>query len=439
MNRETLATRFADLPDLLPANLTPRTLELPAVPGRADVVIGMRRSGKTWFLYQLLRQHLDSGIGWDRLLYINFEDDRLHPIEAKELGLIPEVFYRRHPASREQRCWFFLDEIQAAPGWERFVRRLLETENVSLVLTGSSAKLLSREIATSLRGRSLASELLPFSFGEALQHAGLEVPTQWPVSSKVRSRLANRLERYLEVGGFPEVQELDPDRRLRVLRDHVDVVLFRDVVERHGVENVHALRYMQRSLLAHPAGRFSVHRLYNDLKSQGVSVGKDTLHQYLAHLEDAFLLFTVTVASRSERVRQSNPRKCYPVDPGLAAMSSSEAGRDIGHRLETAVYLELRRRGCSASYFRTEKGYEVDFLVRNPSGEKELVQVCADLSDEATRERESRALEHAMEETRLRHATVVTFDGVEEDELDTPGVRSVPAWRWLLESSKRST
>lgn len=262
------------------------------------------------------------------------------------------------------------------------------------------------------------------------------MPTKWPVSSKERSQLANRLERYLEVGGFPEVQELDSTRRLRVLRDHVDVVLLRDVVERHGVENVHALRYMQRSLLANPAGRFSVHRLYHDLKSRGVSVGKDTLHQYLAHLEDAFLLFTMTVASRSERVKQSNPRKCYPVDPGLAVMASSEAGRDLGHRLETAVYLELRRRGCSASYFDTKKGFEVDFLVKSPTGEKGLPQVCADLSDEATRERETRALEAAMAETKLDRGTVITLDGLEEGELDAPGVRVVPAWRWLLESSK---
>jgi len=433
MNTETLAAQFADLPDLLPENLTPRALELPSVPGRADVVIGMRRSGKTWFLYQLLRQHLNAGIGWDRLLYLNFEDDRLHPIDPKELSLIPEVFYRQYPKSRDLECWFFLDEIQAAPGWERFVRRLLETEKVSLVLTGSSAKLLSREIATSLRGRSLASELLPFSFSEALQHAGVERPDKWPVSSKQRSQLANSLERYLEVGGFPEVQSLDAPRRFRVLRDHVDVVLLRDVVERHGVENVAALRYLQRALLAQPAGRFSVHRLYNDLKSQGVSVAKDTLHQYLAHLEDAFLLFTVTVASRSERVRQSNPRKCYAVDPGLAVVSSSQAGRDLGHRLETAVYLELRRRGCSACYVQTEKGYEVDFLVEPPSGDQELIQVCADLSSEATRDREIRALEHAMAETKLKRATIVSFDGGEKGELGKPGVRVVPAWRWLLE------
>ena len=139
------------------------------------------------------------GIGWDRLLYLNFEDDRLHPIDPNELSLIPEVFYRQYPRSRDRKCWFFLDEIQAAPGWERFVRRLLETEKVSLILTGSSAKLLSREIATSLRGRSLASELLPFSFSEALQHAGVERPDKWPVSSKLRSQLANSLERYPNV------------------------------------------------------------------------------------------------------------------------------------------------------------------------------------------------------------------------------------------------
>lgn len=413
--------------------VTPRSVSLPSLPGKADVVVGMRRSGKTWFLYQQIGDLLAQGIDRSRLLYLNFEDERLLPFETSDLARIPEAFYRRFPSSREQPCWFFFDEIQNVPGWESFVRRLLDTEKISLVLTGSSARLLSREIATSLRGRSLATEILPFSFAEALRHEGIEPPATWPPGARARSLLEHRFERYLETGGFPEVQAIPRDLRVRVLQEYVDVVIFRDVVERHGVENLQALRYLERSLLASPAGRFSVSKLFNDLKSQGVRVGKDTLYENLAQLEDSFLLFTVPVASPSVRVRQVNPRKCYPVDPALAAALSFRASEDLGHLLETVIYLELRRRGWSMGYVTTRSGHEVDFLAENLSGSRELVQVCADLEAPSTRQRELRALEEGLKETACEKATVVTLREEGSAEVGGRPVRIVPAWRWLLE------
>ena len=432
--REQIDARVADFQDRDLPELTPRRLTLPGLRGKVDAIVGMRRSGKTYFLYQQIRERIESGIGRERLLYLNFEDERLLPLSASDLHLVPEALYRRFPKSRDQLCWFFFDEIQNVPDWERFIRRLVDSEKVAILLTGSSAKLLSREIATNLRGRSLASELLPFSFEEALRHAGIEVPSEWPPSARQRSLLENRFDAYLEVGGFPEVQGVSTELRLRILQDYVDVVLFRDVVERHRVENLPALRYLERSLLSQPARRFSVHRLHNDLKSQGIPAGKDSLYRYLDHLEDAFLLFTVTIASASARARQVNPRKCYPIDPALATAISFRASRDTGHLLENIVYLELRRRGCSAWYVHTSSGYEVDFLSRDLRGEQALIQVSADLSDTRTRRRELRALEEAMEEQEIERATVVTLR--EEGSVDLAGrpVRLVPAWRWLLET-----
>jgi len=424
---------IADFQEREIPKVTPRSLSLPSLPGKADVVVGMRRSGKTWFLYQQIGELLTQGIDRSRLLYLNFEDERLLPLETPDLSNTVEAFYRRFPSSREQPCWFFLDEIQNVPGWETFVRRLLDTEKLSLVLTGSSARLLSREIATSLRGRSLATEILPFSFAEALRHEGLEAPASWPPGARARSLLEHRFERYLETGGFPEVQAIPRDLRVRVLQEYVDVVIFRDVVERHGVENLQALRYLERSLLASPAGRFSVSKLFNDLKSQGVKVGKDTLYENLAQLEDSFLLFTVPIASPSVRVRQVNPRNCYPVDPALSAALSFRAAEDLGHLLETVVYLELRRRGRSLGYVTTRSGCEVDFLAEDSGGSRELVQVCADLEAPSTRQRELRALEEGMKETACEKATVITMREEGSAEVGGRTVRIVPAWRWLLE------
>ena len=428
-----IETLIADFQEREIPRVTPRSLALPSLPGKADVVVGMRRSGKTWFLYQQIGDLLAQGIDRSRLLYLNFEDERLLPLEMSDLSRIPEAFYRRFPASREHPCWFFFDEVQNVPGWEVFVRRLLDTEKVSLILTGSSARLLSREIATSLRGRSLATEILPFSFAEALRHEGVEPPAAWPPGARARSLLEHRFERYLETGGFPEVQAIPRDLRVRVLQEYVDVVIFRDVVERHGVENLQALRYLERSLLASPAGRFSVSKLFNDLKSQGVKVGKDTLYENLAHLEDSFLLFTLPVASPSVRVRQVNPRKCYPVDPALSSALSFRASEDLGHLLETVVYLELRRRGRSLGYVMTRSGYEVDFLAEHTDGSRELIQVCADLGTASTRQREIRALEEGLRETACETATVITLREEGLAEAEGRKVRIVPAWRWLVE------
>jgi len=217
------------------------------------------------------------------------------------------------------------------------------------------------------------------------------------------------------------------------LQDYVDVVLFRDVVERWGVDNLPALRELQRSLLAHPARAFSIHRLFNDLKSQGIRVGKDTLHEYLGHLEDAFLLFTVEVASASARVRRSNPRKCYLIDPALASVASWRFGEDVGPLLENVVYLELRRRRFVVAWVSTSSGREVDFLARRPDGARQLIQVCADLSAPATRTRELRALEEAMGEQGMAEAFVITLREQDTLELAAGRVQVVPAWRWLIE------
>jgi uncharacterized protein len=410
---------------------TRRDASLPALPGKVDTVIGMRRSGKSWRLFQAMGDLLTSGVPKERLLYFNFDDERLFPLAATDLHQIPETWFRLYPDNKNHRCHVFFDEIQNVPGWERFIRRLLDTENLQITLTGSSARLLSREIATTLRGRSLPTELFPFSFREVLRHQGIDETVTGPVGSRRRALLSNRLRQYLEAGGFPEVQGIASPWRIRILQEYVDVVILRDVVERYSVGNVAPLRYLIRHLLGAPAGSFSVNRFYNDLKTQGIACGKNTLHDYLAWLEDAFLVQTVSLDSRSERQRQVHPRKVYPIDPGLAQSFRHTSGLDRGHLLETVVYLELRRRGMEINYFRSKEGYEVDFIARQAGSAPIAIQVSASLADANTRQRELRALEAVMRERGLNNATLITLD--EEERIDTPagGVTIVPAWLWL--------
>lgn len=377
--------------------LTRRDVWLPAVKGKATAVIGMRRSGKTSLLWQILADRVAAGTPRDGLLYFSFEDERLAEMQVQDLDLVVETFYQLNPSWRDARkSIFFFDEIQLIPGWELFARRLLDSENIDLFLSGSSARLLSREVATSMRGRAMEAVVFPFSLREALRHAGREPqkPTD-RLTKAERSQLDKDVLDYLVHGGFPEAQGLDTRNRLELLRTYVDVVLLRDVVERHNLSQPQVLHWMVRQLLGNAAGSFSINKFYADLKSRGVAVGKDTLHSYLAHLEDAFLLSSLDLATDSERRRQVNPRKVYPVDTGLMALFDRSGKANVGHALETVVLHELQRRGAQVHYVLTPAGFEVDFYARGLNAEEALIQVCADLDSPDTLAREVRALQDA--------------------------------------------
>lgn len=393
--RDLLRRKIIDALAVQPPGLTRRDVRLPGVPGKAIAVVGMRRSGKTTFLWQVLADRLAGGAPRESLLYFSFDDERLAGLTAPDLHVIVEEYYRLHPELRDRRrAVFFFDEIQVVSGWEAFARRLLDDERADLFLSGSSARLLSREVATSMRGRAMEALIHPFSFREFLRHLGREpdrLPDRLPKAR--RSTLERDLRLYLAGGGFPEAVGLaEPRDRLDLLRGYVDAVLLRDVIERHGVSHPVALRWMTRHLLANAAGTFSIHRLWNDLRSQGIPAAKDSLHAWLGHLEDAFLIRTASIATDSERRRMVNPRKVYPVDPGLIPVFDRSGKANLGHALETCVLLELERRGAQTAYVRTGEGWEVDFLARLPGAGEALIQVCADPGSPEVLQREIRAL-----------------------------------------------
>ncbi len=416
-----------------PAPFTRRDARLPAIPNKVHSVIGMRRAGKTTFLRQLLEERR-SRLPAARAVYLSFDDDRLAGVNVDQLGFLLEEYYRTQPALRgRETVHWFLDEIQVVPGWERFVRRVLDTERCEILVSGSSARLLSREIHTSLRGRGMATIIRPFSFREFLRHRGEEpdkAPRRWTAAE--RSLVEKRFREFLIKGGFPEAQGLEPALRIELLQGYVDTVLFRDVVERYQVSQVAALRWLVRHCLRNPAGHFSVHRLHQDLKAQGHGVARDLVHALLGHLTDAFLLSAVSLATDSERQRNSNPRKIYPADPGLIRAFDASGRANLGHALETAVLNELERRGAETGYVKTDEGFEVDLLARYPVEREELLQVCADPSDEATLARELRALSAAAKRHRraLRRILVLNRDSLPR--VETPGIDAMPAYEWLL-------
>lgn len=415
--------------------LTRRDIRFPRVRGKATAVIGVRRGGKTSLLYKYLSGLLADGRPRDSLLLIGFDDDRLTGITTNDLSWLVEEYFRRFPKRRNAATvTLCLDEIQLVPEWEKFVRRLVDTEKMEILLSGSSAKLLSREVATSLRGRGMEVLVHPFSFREALRHARAEPATSWKQLSRAsRSALDAKLLEYLATGGFPEAQGLDERDRIKLLEGYVDTMVLRDVIDRYAVSNTIALRWLQRELLANAAGMFSVSKCFNALKSQGVAVGKDTLHEYLGYLEDAFLIRTVSLHTTSERKRMVNPRKAYAVDPGLIPLFQRTTEPQTGHALETAVLIELERRGFRVGYVRTKGGFEVDFYASAPGRPVLLIQVCSDASDPHTLERELRALDDARVAYPRARALLLTINA-DAPVVELPAsVEWQPAARWFLE------
>lgn len=432
--RDVLRVKLAEAVARPPGALTRRDVRLPGIPGKPLAVIGVRRCGKTSFLQQRRADRIAEGRPPESQLLIGLEDERLVGLTAADLGWMIEEHGREYPELRPKRLLtVYLDEVQLVEGWESLVHRLAETREVELWVSGSSAKLLSREVATASRGRLLEVLVHPFSFREALRHAGQEPTVPWArMGPADRAALDGALRGYLQVGGFPEAQGSDIRDRFRLLAGYVDAMVLRDVVERHGVTNITALRALQRHLLANPGGHFTVQKFYNALRSQGVQVGKDTLHEYLAHLQDAFLVRVLDMHSASERQRMVNPRKPYPIDPGLIPLYERPGREHRGHALETAVLLELERRDYEVTWLRVGDDLEVDFFATRPGGPALLLQVCADTSEDVTWEREVRALEMASREHPDAETVLVTQDPTPPRRALPKPLRWMAATAWLL-------
>lgn len=411
---------------------TPRDLDTSRIPGKVHAVIGMRRAGKTTFLMQCLADRHRQGIAREQLVYFNFEDERLAGLTAPDLGLILDQHYRNHPRlRRDQRVTWCFDEIQTVPGWEKFVRRVLDSENVEVLISGSSASMLSREVATSMRGRAIETVVTPFSFREFGRARGLDGQTH--TATREHSLWTACFDDYMRIGGFPELSQPPlQQRRVEILQGYAETVVFRDVAERHGVTNLAALRAFVRQLLRQPATTFSISRLHADFRSRGISVSKEALFTWLAHLQDAFLLFTVPIATRSERQRQVNPRKLYLADHGLAAAFKVQSAEDLGRQLENVVACELQRQRCDLAYVRTEGGHEVDFLATTPTGDQHLVQVAAQAFAAETLQRELQALADAAATHRDARKWLLLGEPLPASVAVPRGVTAVPIWQWLL-------
>lgn len=383
------------------AKSVPRQASFPEAENLVKIAIGMRRVGKTYFSMQKILELLEKKIPLESILYINFEDDRLLPMDHKAMGKLIDAFYTFYPENHSRECYIFLDEVQNVPDWALVIRRLIDSKRVQIYLTGSSAKLLSKEISTSLRGRSIETEIWPFSFSEFLKAHHIITPKH-PFGKRSLDEMRKHLLRYLEIGGFPAVQSFSPPDRLQILQGYVETVIFRDIVERHKVTNLSLLRYMVNALMKNVAAPFSINKFYKDIKSQGYKVGKDTLYNYLNYVEDAYLIFGISHFTESMREMQTTPKKIYNVDNGLLLANTFNLSDNFGKLFENLVYLDLRRQGKEVFYYKTKSGFEIDFVAISKQTPPELIQVVWNLEEPATLDREQRALQEAESELGIK-------------------------------------
>lgn len=426
--------------ELVCRDLSLGKIQKPKIGSTAKVIVGMRRSGKTFRMYQEILAVLDSGVSSDCICYFNFDDDRLRPYPSGLVNEVIEEFYELYPQARQKGAYLFLDEVQDVPEWDVTLRRVLDTEKVCLYVTGSSSRMLSEDVATEFRGRSISYELLPYSFREYLRARGEEPVAGVSLDSKVRSSSLKRaLREYLIEGGFPAAQNLDDLERAQLLQGYAQLTVARDVVERFGFSNAAYARSLARTALTSSARDVSISRLSNKGREAGYTPGRAGVTELIDAFEDAHLVYQTFEFSYSAQKIRLGGLKLYAADPGLYWASSIATDDGLTFAFETAIYLELRRRRrtgrlADIAMLKLPSGKEVDFVEGDAALDEAstLVQVCFDMSSPKTQEREVAALQEAMTRFGRTEGLILTFD----DEFDVPvegGVVKVrPAWKWFL-------
>jgi len=428
---ETLKSIILDFQEAALETGAPRRLNIKTIPGKATICIGVRRSGKSTYLFQVIKQLLDDGVSRENILYLNFFDDRLHNLRQEGIGSITEAYYSLYPEKKNaEMVYCFFDEIQAVKGWEPFVDRLMRTEKCEVYITGSSARMLSKEIATQMRGRALSWELFPFSFREFLDYKQIDATGR--LSTKKRLFVQKAFEEYWETGGFPEVIGLDRRLRIKIHQEYFHAILFRDLVERHDISHPKAVLDLAHRLIDNPASLYSVNSLTGYLKSLGRKAPKPAVSEYLDWFEDAYFLFTVRIFDASLARSKTNPKKIYCVDHALVTSVAAGILVNNGHLLENLVFTALRRITPDIYYCKTKSGLEVDFLAQMQDHSRILVQVCESMAELQTRKREIAALSEAMAEYGLKSGTVVTRSEEGQIKVGAGKIDVVPVWRFLL-------
>lgn len=386
------------------------------------VVLGPRRAGKSVFSLVLLK---------DRpFMYFNFDDEVL----SSAGGIATDELMKELHAAYGQVKTVLFDEIQNLPNWELFVNRL-HREGYNLVLTGSNAHLLSKELATHLTGRHMPIEILPFDFSEFLRAKKFQISEEYSALPQQRGELLNLMENYLVNGGFPEVavNNVDPKDYLEVL---FDALVFKDVVKRHRVKFSTQVANLGGHLINNFANPYTVRKILEILNLKSAS----TIEKYIKYLEEAYLIFSLLRYSPKSIQRIKSPRKVYAVDNGFITAKAVQHSPDKGKLMENLVFTELVKRGVKPNrelfYYKTRNDREVDFVLKKGTEVTELIQICYEAINSDVEQRETKALLEASGELKVEKLTILTWDEKREIKKDSKAIRLIPLWEWLLEKTQ---
>lgn len=407
-------------------DVKPRNIQPPIDTKKIITLIGVRRCGKTSIFYHMINQLIEK-IEKTKILFLNFEDERFE-LNSDELDLILQAYMELYPSYKLSECYFFFDEIQNIPNWEKFIRRMYDTISKNIFITGSNSKLLSSEIATSLRGRTLNFEIFPLSFKEYLSFKDVEVDFY---SSKSLAFIKNAQESFLKNGSFPETLFLEEIYANKTLQEYFNVLLYKDLAERYNITNTVALKFFLKRIISSSTKQISINKIFNELKSSGIKIGKNTLYEFLEYVQNIYLALTLQKYDNSLINKEFGEKKIYSIDIGLNNATEFRFSDDIGKSLENAVFLELKRKEFDIYYYRTSKS-ECDFLVFDKNTISDVIQVTFDMSDENTKNREIKGLIEACKNFDLKSGTIITFDS--EDELIENGIKIkiIPFYKWSI-------
>jgi predicted AAA+ superfamily ATPase len=405
-----------------------RDLQITSIASRATVIVGPRRAGKTYFLYQMAKKTKR-----DEVLYLNFEDSRLRTLHY---GEIREVIRLAVELTAKEPKTLMLDEIQNIENWEVAVRELLDLKTYTIFITGSSSKMLSKEVATQLRGRSLTYLMLPFSFSEYLR--AMKKDSSIEITRDKAARIKNSLSEYLEWGGFPEVV-LESKNRELILKEYYELILFKDIIERNSMKNIPLARFLLEQLLQNFSKEISVNGIMK--KAEGISLSKDTTYDYVDKMQDSAAIFFLGRFSPKARTRESWPKKVYACDTGLTKVVKFSS--DMGKLIENCVFLELTRQTnkrpfLKLFYWKGRLGDEVDFVLKESDRVTELIQVTYASSKSDIDKRETRSLVSGSDEFKCKKLTIITWDYKAVLKLGKRTIECIPLWEWLLAKPARA-
>ena len=411
----------------LPLDLQDRKMQLPLDGGRIVTVTGIRRCGKSSLLGLTINRLLEAGVPKERILYEGFDDERFLSMVPDNFDELLQAYREMYPTTSLQNVYMFFDEIQLVSGWELFVLRVYKNYCKHIFITGSTAKMLSEEIASALRGWPDEYREYPLSFEEYLSFKGIEADKY---SEEGKAMMTFAFRDYCDEGGFPEVVRAQTkSEKVKILQSYFSTMLFRDMIEYYHIgASVSVVRYFLKRVMNNLTKPTSVNNIYNDLKSQGLKVAKDSLYLWLDYACNIFLFRKVQRYTKSMVKQSSSPAKYYMADIALRNAVLLPESEDAGKALENIVYLNLERslgEEDQISYFYEQK--ECDFVVQRGERVSELVQVCWTLNEE-NMEREVGGLLAASTITNCKQCKIITF--CQQQTIERAGIRIevLPIW-----------